>query len=121
MPQKSGPAPEQTEDGEAEKNSRPVAWLAEKDEIEKGKKFVISGDELTLGQLEENGIVVRDVSVSPAHARIRFVKNRYMLFDLASEHGTFLNGRKLLRPKALADWDEIALGRFVFVFRCPGI
>jgi pSer/pThr/pTyr-binding forkhead associated (FHA) protein len=44
-----------------------------------------------------------------------------MLFDLASEHGTYLNGKKLLRPKYLADWDEIALGRFVFVFRCPEV
>ena len=112
---------EQPEETEAEKPARPLAWIAEKDGIEKGKKFVISGDELLLGQSEENGIVVRDVSVSPQHARIRFVKNRYMLFDLASEHGTFLNGRKLLRPKYLSDWDEITLGGFVFVFRCPDV
>ena len=113
--------PAQPEDEETEEAAQPLAWLTEKNGIVNGKKFVISGDELVLGQLEENGIVVRDVSVSPTHARIRFVKNRYMLFDLASEHGTYLNGKKLLRPKYLADWDEIALGRFVFVFRCPEV
>lgn len=119
--QKRCPEPVQSEEEETEKAAQPLAWLAEKDGIEKGKKFVISGDELTLGQSEENGIVVRDVSVSPSHARIRFAKNRYMLFDLASEHGTYLNGKKLLRPRYLADWDEITLGGFVFVFRCPDV
>ena len=110
---------EQAEETEEKKQNRPIAWLSQKDGSEKGKKFFISGDELTFGQSEENGIVIRDVSVSPCHARIRFVRNRYMLFDLASEHGTFLNGRKLLRPKLLTDWDEITLGCVGFIFRSP--
>jgi len=93
------------------------AWLMEKDGPETGKKFPIYWDEVSSGRGRQNSIVVLDPAISPEHARIRLVKNSYYLFDLASENGTFLNGKKLLRPKPIHDWDEIMLGRTLFVFR----
>jgi len=36
---------------------------------------------------------------------------------MASDGGTFLNGKKLLRPKKLFDWDEIQIGTTVLIFR----
>lgn len=93
------------------------AWLLEKDGPESGKKFPIFWEELTLGRDEGNTIVVKDQAVSPKHARIKRIRDTYLLYDLVSENGTQLNGKKLLRPKALYDWDEIRLGRTVFIFR----
>ncbi len=93
------------------------AWLVEKAGPETGKKFPIYWDEVTIGRARDNSIVVEDLSVSLKHARIKNVRNSFHLFDLVSENGTYLNGKKLLRPKALYDWDEIKVGRSLFIFR----
>ena len=96
-----------------------TAWLLEKDETDHGKKFPINGDELTIGRSRDNSIILQDSSVSMSHARIRYINGEFYIFDLASEYGTLLNGKKLLRPKPLNDWDEIKLGRKKFIFRAP--
>ncbi|HSV96089.1 MAG TPA: FHA domain-containing protein [Spirochaetota bacterium] len=93
------------------------AWLVQKDGPEAGKKFPMYWEEITIGRDEENAIVVRDDAVSLRHARIRETKGAYYLFDLASDNGTFLNGKKLLRPRPLYDWDELRMGRTLFIFR----
>jgi len=93
------------------------AWLVQKDGPETGKKFPIFWDQVTIGRDEQNTIVVKDQAVSPGHARIKKVDKGYIMMDLASDNGTFLNGKKLLRPKPLYDWDEIKIGRTLFIFR----
>jgi hypothetical protein len=93
------------------------SWLVEKDGPEAGKKFPIFWEEITIGRDEENGIVVADEAVSLKHAKIKRIRNAYFLFDLVSENGTYLNDKKLLRPKPLYDWDEIRIGRTLFIFR----
>ena len=93
------------------------AWLVERDGPEAGKKFPMYWEEITIGRDEENAIIIKDDAVSLKHARIREMKGAYYLFDLASDNGTFLNGRKLLRPRPLYDWDEIRMGRTLFIFR----
>ena len=93
------------------------AWLVEKDGPDSGNKFPIYWDQITLGRSGENSIVVEDDSVSLNHARIKNVRKAYYLFDLVSENGTYLNGKKLLRPRPLYDWDEIRIGRVRFIFR----
>ncbi len=93
------------------------AWLVQKDGPEAGKKFPMYWEEVTIGRDEENAIVIRDDAVSLKHARIREIKGAYYLFDLASDNGTFLNCKKLLRPRPLYDWDEIRMGRTLFIFR----
>jgi len=93
------------------------AWLVEKDGPQTGRKYPIFWDEVTIGRQEDNTIVIDDASVSPSHAKIRNVRNVYHIFDLVSDNGTFLNGKKLLRPRALYDWDEIQIGRTLFIFR----
>jgi len=93
------------------------SWLVEKDGPEAGKKFPIFWEEMTIGRDEENGIVIADEAVSLKHAKIKRIRNAYFLFDLVSENGTYLNDKKLLRPKPLYDWDEIRIGRTLFIFR----
>ncbi len=93
------------------------AWLVQKDGPEVGKKFPMYWEEITIGRDAENAIVIRDDAVSLRHARIKEMKGAYYIFDLASDNGTFLNGKKLLRPRPLYDWDEIKMGRTLFIFR----
>lgn len=98
-----------------------MAWLMEKDGTDQGKKFPINGAELNLGRSRNNSIILQDSFVSMSHARIRWLKGEFYIFDLASEHGTALNGKKLLRPKPLNDWDEIEIGSRKFIFRAPPV
>jgi hypothetical protein len=90
------------------------AWITDK---ASGKKMQIMTDDICLGRGEECGIIVDGPAVATRHARIRKVKNAFLLFDLASDTGTYLNGKKLLRPRQLHDWDEIGIGGSIFVFR----
>ncbi|MCX8122599.1 MAG: FHA domain-containing protein [Spirochaetes bacterium] len=93
------------------------AWLVEKSGPETGKKFPLIWDEVTIGRDKENTIVINDDAVSLKHAKIKKIGNTYYLFDCASDNGTFLNNKKLLRPKPLSDWDEIQIGRTTILFR----
>jgi len=93
------------------------AWLVQKQGPESGKKFPIYWDEMTIGRSRENSVVIQDDSVSLKHAKIKRIAGSYFLFDLASDNGTYLNDKKLLRPRQVNDWDEIRMGRTQFIFR----
>lgn len=95
--------------------------------IERGEgvntEFVLSADESIIGRWDaDNGIFPDvdldaydpDAKVSRRHARIVFRNNAYLVEDLGSTNGTFINrGRRLLpgSPQVLAEGDEIIVGK----------
>ncbi|MCL2025199.1 MAG: FHA domain-containing protein [Leptospirales bacterium] len=93
------------------------AWFIRKNGDEADKKIHIHGKEVTIGRSKECNIVIHDNRVSAFHAKVKNAGGIFYLFDLVSDHGTYLNGSKLLRPKPLYDWDEISLGRITLIFR----
>jgi VWFA-related protein len=97
------------------------AWLVERDGINAGKKIQIQHEETTIGRDSGNRILIEDKSVSKKHAKIKLIKNSFYLFDMASDKGTYLNENKLLRPKLLYDWDEIRIGKKLFIFRISNV
>ena len=58
--------------------------------------------ELTLGRHARNDIVLLDPAVSRRHARLRYRDGRWIIMDLESKNGSFVNdvrvGRSELRP-----------------------
>ena len=52
----------------------------------------------------------RDLDVSSRHAEIRAVDGRYVLHDIGSRNGTFVNGERVTSPRALSTGDVIAFG-----------
>ncbi|MBK9501914.1 MAG: FHA domain-containing protein [Leptospiraceae bacterium] len=82
-----------------------------------GRQFTINKPEITIGSTASNDLVLWDSSLSPMHAKIKRVKNVFIIFDTVSNSGVFLNGKKLLRPKALFDFDEIRIGNSLLLFR----
>jgi pSer/pThr/pTyr-binding forkhead associated (FHA) protein len=58
-------------------------------------EYVILLREITLGSRNTNGIVVRGDRVSDIHARIFYRAGQYLIEDLNSLNGTFLNGDRL--------------------------
>ena len=61
-------------------------------------------------------IPIRDMRASLVHARIKKIDQCFVLYDLMTASGIYLNGQKLLRPKALRNADEIRIGGQSFRF-----
>lgn len=114
-------APKDEDEEKTEERISTKAWLVERDGTDAGKKITLEYAETTIGRDTENRIIVEDKSVSKKHAKIKVIKNSFYLFDMASDKGTFLNESKLLRPKLLYDWDEIKIGKKVYIFRISNV
>lgn len=63
-----------------------------------------------LGREAINEIVINDPEVSRRHARISMRQGGYVVEDLGSTNGTFLNGRRVTAPTPLYQGDTLELG-----------
>lgn len=74
---------------------------------------------LTIGHADDNDIVLPEPRVSRKHASIEFKKHHYLLSDLGSSNGTFLNSSRLTKnsPVKLQNWDKIRVASAVFTAR----
>lgn len=70
---------------------------------------------LTIGRDHSNGLVLNDPFVSSRHARIERKTGGYVLRDLHSRNGTYLNGSRVSEA-FLTPNDRIRCGESVFVF-----
>jgi DNA-binding response OmpR family regulator len=73
-------------------------------------EFALTGETCTLGRADGCDLVVDRPTVSRLHARVVREGPRFLLHDVASANGTFVNGRRLAGPHLLADRDQIGLG-----------
>ena len=72
---------------------------------------------LTLGRDQGNRLVISDPHVSSRHARIEWCDGVYILRDLRSRNGTFLNGsRVLVAPLSNRDRVKVGNAELVFLF-----
>lgn len=77
--------------------------------------------ELTIGRAIDNHLILDEEKVSRHHALIhRRSEEQYCLVDLGGINGTFVNNRRITRPRRLYDGDQIRIGDFPLVFRQPG-
>jgi LysM repeat protein len=65
---------------------------------------------LTLGRAADNDIVIDDAEVSRHHARLTLRGNDWILEDLGSRNGTFVNGQRITGPVILTPGSQVALG-----------
>ena len=70
-----------------------MAWL----EQPSGERRYVES-ELRIGRGEQNDLRLNDGSVSRYHAFLRRVDGRYLLSDVGSQNGTFVNGRRVHAP-----------------------
>ena len=75
-----------------------------------------------IGRESENDLVVKSPGISRMHAQVRFENNEFVLYDLNSSNGTFINQRKIkkgaLFSGAIIDLADVTL---VFVIDNKGI
>jgi serine phosphatase RsbU (regulator of sigma subunit)/pSer/pThr/pTyr-binding forkhead associated (FHA) protein len=62
-----------------------------------------------IGRQPENHLILRDSRVSRSHARIVVEDGAYVLEDMGSRHGTFVNGKRVKRKK-LENTDRVEFG-----------
>jgi DNA-binding NtrC family response regulator len=80
-----------------------------------GFRFEV-GERAIMGRSPECELIIFDRAVSRQHIEIAAEDDHYVIKDLSSSNGTFLNGVKLQEPKVLKRNDEIRLGEEVFLF-----
>ncbi|MFZ7125730.1 MAG: FHA domain-containing protein [Desulfobacterales bacterium] len=81
---------------------------------------VIRGQAITIGRLEDNHVVIENLAVSGHHARIDTVGDGFLLTDLKSKNGSFVNER-MISTHWLQDGDRVSIGKHTLVFACaPG-
>ena len=89
-----------------QKNEYPVIVVAE-GEL-RGKHWTLEYDSMVLGRDETCDMVVPLRQISRQHMRFRRVDvDRYVIEDLESKNGTWLNGNRLEGATLLSDGDEI--------------
>src|SRR5689334_5015737 len=82
-----------------------------------GAAFTLEGDQITIGRDSVNEIVINDAEISRRHARLTFQGGKYVLEDLGSTNGTFVNGQRLAGPRVLKAGEVVSFGeQIVMVF-----
>lgn len=78
------------------------------------------GNIVTIGRSPGNNLVLQDDQVSRNHALIRREGQGYLIIDLGSANGTFINDKPVTTATPLSSNDIIRLGESVFVFHYTG-
>lgn len=90
-----------------------TAWL----EREDGDPIPVTGN-CSFGRAVDNQVVLVDDRVSRRHATIHSQGDQeFLVVDLGSRNGTFLNGRRVNQPTRLQNGDKLQVGPFTLVFR----
>jgi pSer/pThr/pTyr-binding forkhead associated (FHA) protein len=82
------------------------------------KEVPFQKDSVTIGRNEDNAIPIDNLAVSGYHARIDKTGADYILTDLQSTNGTFVNDKKVVSQK-LAHGDRIIVGKHMILFVAP--
>jgi signal transduction histidine kinase len=93
------------------------AYLYPSKELDLGVKvFELKGRVVTVGRHPNNDISLLLESVSRFHAKLELVGSHWILTDLNSSNGTYVNGERIATPRTLAEGDVVTFGRADFVF-----
>ncbi|MBW1714423.1 MAG: FHA domain-containing protein [Deltaproteobacteria bacterium] len=79
------------------------------------KDYPFIKENMTIGRTDENDIVIDNLAVSGYHARIDRAGDTYILTDLQSTNGTFVNDKKIVSYR-LRHKDKITIGKHLLFF-----
>jgi len=82
----------------------------------KGQRYQIKTPVLNIGRAEYNDLVVPDGSVSTSHAKLQRREGVWMLIDLESTNGTFVDGERIAGETPLAPGALVRFGDVQAVF-----
>lgn len=78
-----------------------------------GRIFDLLEDEIRIGRGSDNDIVISEMEISREHARLNAQSGSYVIEDLGSTNGTYIDGQRLIGPHLLRSGEMIGLGENV--------
>ena len=89
---------------------------------EVGRKYPLEGDCTILGRQYDSNVCLTGKAISRQHAQILVRDSTFLVEDLESSNGTFLNGMRLgaRTPTPITDRDTLQIGPYVFGLRADG-
>jgi len=82
-----------------------------------GLEIALQPEPLTIGRSSESGLVIRDDYTSTHHARLLLWNDEWMIQDLDSTNGTFLDGKRVHAPVQIPLNTPIKVGATTFELR----
>jgi pSer/pThr/pTyr-binding forkhead associated (FHA) protein len=81
-----------------------------------GSEFALQQVITTAGRHPDSDIFLDDVTVSRRHAEVERISNGYVVRDVGSLNGTYVNQGRIEGDTPLTNGDEVQVGRFKLVF-----
>jgi hypothetical protein len=86
-----------------------------------GEMLRLQGKSIIIGRDDDCEVTIQDRTASRQHAKIRVEGQdddaHYMLHDLATDNGTFVNGTKIPQPTEINNGDIIRIGYTEMMFK----
>lgn len=108
-------APSETADTAVERLSPGTALLVVKRGPNAGSRFLLDQATTSAGRHPDSDIFLDDVTVSRRHAIFRRTPEGFVVRDVGSLNGTYVN-RELVEAATLTTGDEVQIGKFRLVF-----
>src|SRR5450755_2085384 len=70
-------------------------------------------NEINVGRVQGNDLMLPKGNVSKHHARLLYRDGRFIVTDLKSTNGTYVNGRKIAQATIVREGDKIYIGDFI--------
>jgi pSer/pThr/pTyr-binding forkhead associated (FHA) protein len=84
-----------------------------------GKAFPLDAPEISIGRDAVNTISINDAEVSRRHARMELRGSAYVIQDLGSTNGTFINGTRISGMQVLNPGDTVSFGEGIVLVYEP--
>lgn len=92
--------------------------ISEKGGAERREAF--DRTEIKVGRVQGNDLMLPKGNVSKRHARLLYRDGRFIVTDLKSTNGTYVNGRKIAQATIVREGDKIYIGDFVLRIEMAG-
>jgi pSer/pThr/pTyr-binding forkhead associated (FHA) protein len=98
-------------------NADPARTLTITAGAREGLEIPLDADQLTIGRSAQSGLVIRDEYTSTHHARLQLWNGDWVIQDLTSTNGTFVNNQRVSVPTPVPLYTPVSIGSTIFELR----